>query len=123
MSAGSPLATIPADFEPLTAVILSAARLGVVFPETFVNVIAALIEVVPLVVLVRDERQRSELLTHLTDWGLETNRVYFVHSPAALMWIRDYGPQFLRQGDGSYVMLDADYFRTELPAEDHVPHA
>lgn len=122
MNAGNFLTTVPADFEPLSAVVLSAARLGVVFPETFVRVIAELIDVVPLVVLVRDERQRSELLTHLTDWGLGTNRIYFVHSPAALMWVRDYGPQFLRSGDGSYVMLDAEYFRTELPAEDQVPH-
>jgi agmatine deiminase len=91
------------------------------FPQALLDITSALIEKIPLVGIVRDEEQRRSVLTLLCDWGLPAHLLSFVSMPVKGMWVRDYGPSFVRKADGSIIILDPDYLEVDRPEDDLVP--
>src|SRR5215212_8533013 len=47
--------------------------------------------------------------------------MHFISLPVKGMWVRDYGPGFVRQRDGSITILDADYLESDRPEDDKAP--
>jgi agmatine/peptidylarginine deiminase len=115
-----PTTCMPADFERQSGILLGANELLPHHPQELVGVVAALIDQLPLFAVITGEAQRRELLTTLCDWGLAAHRLRCVSSPAIGLWVRDYGPSFVRT-NGRVRILDAEYFYPNRPDDDRFP--
>lgn len=115
-----PTTCMPADFERQSGILLGANELLPHHPQELVGLAAALIDRVPLFAVVTGEAQRQELLTTLCDWGLPAHRLRCVSSSAIGLWVRDYGPTFVR-ANGRLCILDAEYFYPNRPDDDRFP--
>jgi agmatine/peptidylarginine deiminase len=111
---------MPADFERQSAILLGANELLPHHPQEMVGLVAALVERVALFAVITGESQRRDLLTTLCDWGLPAHRLRCVSSSAIGLWVRDYGPTFVKSL-GRVCILDAEYFYPNRPADDRFP--
>ena len=111
---------MPADFERQSAILLGVNELLPHHPRVLMDLVAALVDVVPLVAVITGEEQRRDLLATLCDWGLPAHKLHFVRSPAVGLWVRDYGPAFVRRGQRTYV-LDAEYWYPGRTDDDRFP--
>ena len=114
-----PRTIMPADFERQSAVLIGVNELLPYHPPVLTGLVSALIDRVPVIAVITGEEQRRDLLTTLCDWGLPAHRVRAVRSPATGLWVRDYGPSFVKR-DGRVCVLDAEY-HDHLPQDDHFP--
>lgn len=102
----------PGEFEKQSALLLGLTDLIECSPRTVVDIVGALIDHIPLVGIVEGEEQRLQMLGLLCDWGLPAHQMYFVFMPTGI-WVRDFGPSFVRWSDGRIALLDAEYGQTE----------
>jgi len=112
---------MPADFEKQSAILLGCNELFPFHPRVLVELCAALIDKIALIGLVEDEEQRKQVITLLCDWGLPAHLLHFVSLPVKGMWVRDYGPAFVRGRDGAITILDAEYLEVDRPEDDKAP--
>src|SRR6266513_2514505 len=112
---------MPAEFEKQSAILLGCNELLPYHPRVLVELAAALIDKIALIALVEDEEQRKLLITLLCDWGLPAHLMHFISLPVKGMWVRDYGPGFVRKRDGSITILDAEYLEEDRPEDDKAP--
>lgn len=116
----------PADFDPPGAVLIGAAELSPVHPETFVAVVAALHDETEVVAILSSEQDVEVARAQLRDAGLPHDAIHYLIAPLDSAWIRDYGPLFAYGEasvplfvDAQYSNVDADQERThddDLPA-------
>lgn len=111
---------MPADFERQSAILIGVNELLPHHPHILTALVSALIDHVPVVAVITGEEQRRDLLTTLCDWGLPAHRVRAVRSPAVGLWVRDYGPSFVKRG-GRVCALDAEYWYPDRPDDDRFP--
>ena len=111
---------MPADFERQGAILLGVNELLPHHPRVLTDLVAALVDHVPLVAVVTGEEQRRDLLATLCDWGLPAHKVRCVRSGATGLWVRDYGPAFLKRG-GRVCVLDAEYWYPGRADDDRFP--
>src|SRR5687767_10043506 len=97
---------MPAEFEKQSALLLGSNELLSFYPQLLVQLVSALIDKIALIGLVESESQRKHLITLLCDWGLPAHLLNFISLPVKGMWVRDYGPGFVRRADGSITILD-----------------
>lgn len=114
-------ACAPGDFEKQSAILLGCNELLPYHPQAMVGIVGALIERLPLIGMVIDEEQRRQLVTLLCDWGLPVHLMHFVSMPVKGMWVRDYGPGFVRTRDNGITILDADYLELDRRVDDNAP--
>ncbi len=112
---------MPADFEKQSALLLGCNELLPYHPQSLVELCAALIDKIALIGIVESEEQRKHVITLLCDWGLPAHLLHFVSLPVKGMWVRDYGPAFVRGRDGAITILDAEYLETDRPEDDKAP--
>ncbi|HZN68532.1 MAG TPA: agmatine deiminase family protein [Tepidisphaeraceae bacterium] len=122
MDVGWVSASPPGDFEPHAAIILSLTEMLEVSPRTVVELVRALADRVPLVLIVRGEAQRQQAIVLLSDWGLPAHRFHFLFMPVGT-WTRDFAPGFVRWSDGRVIILDARSPFPDRPNDDVVPAA
>lgn len=113
--------TVPAEFERQSAIFLGCNELLPYQPQVLIDVVAALIDRVPLVALIDGEEQRRSVITSLCDWGLPGHWMNFMRTHAKTAWVRDWGPTFVRLPDSSLAILDAEY--NNRPEDDLAPRA
>src|SRR5688500_1152161 len=111
---------MPADYEQQSALLLGVNELLPYHPHVLTELVAALVERIPLVAVVTGEAQRRDLLATLCDWGLPAHRLHSVFSAAVGLWVRDYGPTFVGRGADARV-LDAEYWYPGRLADDRFP--
>jgi agmatine/peptidylarginine deiminase len=92
-------------------------------PRIALDIVNATIDHIPLLAIVASEDQRIQILSHLCDWGIPAHLIHFACMPLKGMWVRDYGPAFVRWCDGQITILDADYDQADRRNEDYVPTA
>lgn len=114
-------ACLPGDFERQSAILLGCNELLPYHPQAMVDVISALIDRIPIIALVEDEEQRRQLVTLLCDWGVPAHLLHFISLPVKGMWVRDYGPSFVRTRAHGITILDADYIEADRPVDDNAP--
>jgi len=112
---------MPAEFEKQSALLLGCNELLPYHPRVLVEICAALLEKIALIGLVESEEQRKHIITLLCDWGLPAHLMNFISLPVKGMWVRDYGPGFVRKRDGSITILDAEYLESDRPEDDKAP--
>jgi len=96
------------EFQPQSAIILNG-DLITQDGQIFVAIVSAVRTRVQLIVLAPSAVHRLLGRSLLADNGMPADAVKFVISPAQTMWVRDYGPQFVRRIDGAAEILDAQY--------------
>lgn len=112
---------MPAEFEKQSAILLGTTELLTYYPQLLVELVSVLIDKVALIGIVESESQRKHLITLLCDWGLPAHLLNFISLPVRGMWVRDYGPGFVRRADGSITILDAEYLEPDRPEDDKAP--
>jgi agmatine/peptidylarginine deiminase len=111
---------MPADFEEQSAIMLGCNELVRHHPQVLVDIVGALVDKIPLLAIINSEEERRDLLALLCDWGLPAHYLHFVSMPVAGMWVRDYGPSFVRKGN-DIVILDPDYIEPDRRFDDQAP--
>ena len=100
---------LPGEFAPQAGMLLGCHELLAHTPGVFVDVVRALQGNLSVFALVCDEKRRRMGADLLKRSGLPDEAVHWLVLPLNSVWVRDYGPLFLRGGDGSVVVADCEY--------------
>lgn len=114
-------ARIPGEFEHQEAVMLGFNELIELHPQTLVDIVRAIDGRKKIVGLISRPEQEQLALGLLKMNGLKTEHVSFFLWPAASMWVQDFGPQQLVNGDVR--IIDFAYHHPGRDAEDELPMA
>lgn len=116
---------LPGDFQPQSAVLLGVNELVRYHPAAFGSIIEALHNQVRVIGLVAKPEEVTLARTILDHYQLPPDAVDFVQLPLNSMWVRDYGPFFIRRPDGQVHLIDSEYDAvgndTERADDDAVP--
>lgn len=115
------LASHPGDFEKQSAIILGCNELLPFYPQILVDLVSILVHRIPILAIVNSEEQRRNLITLICDWGLPAHLLHYVSMPVKGMWVRDYGPMFVRREKAGIVINDAEYLELDRPDDDLAP--
>jgi agmatine/peptidylarginine deiminase len=122
-SAFSPAAyRLPGEFERQGTIFLGCGELATFYPDLLADVVEAVRHRVDVAALVVNAEGRRAVSDILVSRGLPSDAVHYIEVPHETMWIRDYGPLFVRRStDGQDVVVDADYERFARPKDDNAP--
>lgn len=111
-----PLAPIRncAEWEPLTGVLI---RYPLGLPYSFLT---DLDDIVTLHVVVSSGYQNTARSNFVAN-GVDTSRVEWLVKPNDSIWVRDYGPWFVFDGNGDLAIVDHVYNRPQRPNDDLIP--
>jgi len=112
----SPLADA-GEFAPQAALLLSAGELASCLPDVFRDIVRAVRGKAPILCMAANSAERQAVRNILRQAALPAEAVRFVSIPLDTMWVRDYGPFFVRRSDGSVWLLDMDYSPGNARAE------
>jgi agmatine/peptidylarginine deiminase len=100
---------LAAEFDRQSAILLGSGELVLFHPKVYVDLVTALRPTVTVLALVADDDQRQAAAELLAKARLPTDAARLLVAPVDTMWVRDYGPFFVRRADGSAAVLDLDY--------------
>jgi agmatine/peptidylarginine deiminase len=113
---------LPAEFERQGTIFLGCSELATFYPDLLADVVEAVRHRIDIAALVVNAEGGKAVADILINRGLPTDAVRYVEVPHETMWIRDYGPLFVRRkSDGQAVVVDADYERFARPKDDNAP--
>ncbi|MCS7304679.1 MAG: agmatine deiminase family protein [Thermoguttaceae bacterium] len=115
------LGHLPADFEPIEALVFSAGLLVRRDPELLLQMMEALQDHTTLVGLVNDTHQRRKVEKLLAERKILPRSLRLVEIAHNTVWIRDYGPIFFRFPDMHSGAYDAEYPDPGRRLDDAVP--
>ncbi len=107
---GKPLC-LSADFESQKSLVLVADKLARDFPRELVEIVTATGDRVELIGLVSDEPGRDRVRGLLAENGLTADSIRVLQLPCETIWVRDFGPVFVRSSDSRLLAFDFDYLR------------
>lgn len=114
-------ARMPAEFEHHDALLLGVNELIDFHPRTLVDIVRAIDGRMKILALISRPEQERATLDLLNSSGIATNDVNFFLWPAASMWVQDFGPQELVNGDVH--VIDFDYQHAGRDEENQLPMA
>jgi len=114
---------LPGDFEPHEAIILVGGKLARRFPSVLTTIIVNSRERLRPVLIVSSKEEEQHVLHLLRQSKLSAECVRFIESPTNTIWMRDFGPVFVRNSDGSLGVFDPDYGKPLRAMDDAVPLA
>lgn len=111
----------PGEFEPLKGVFITwryayGSSQDVILRE----IVREVVETCKSFVIVRSSTERSNVTNFLTSGGVLLDSVEFMIYPNNTIWIRDYGPCFIRKQDNTEGIVDFIYNRPR-PDDDTIP--
>jgi len=111
----------PGEFEPLKGVFITwqygyGSSQDVIFHEIVRGVVAT----GKSFIMVRSGSEQSNIESYLSSGGVPLDSVTFMIFPNNTIWIRDYGPWFMRQQDNTEGIVDFIYNRPR-PDDDTIP--
>ena len=86
-------------------------------PKVFVDIVAAAHRSIPIVALLPGKADIAGASSLLRKHGLGPEAVRYAVMPMDSMWIRDYGPVFVRRADGSLSIADGQYVYVDEAAK------
>lgn len=104
------------EFDRQDGIILGCNELAEFHPKVMVDMIRAMAGKVEVYGLVNDATQRQKVISLLEQNGVAASSVEFLELPAWGMWVRDFGPKFLRNKIGGLTTVDFAYL--DRPATD-----
>lgn len=103
------LINLRAEFRPQSALVIGANELIPLYPSIFKDLITALHGRVQVIGIISNDEQLRAGKELLREVGLPPHAVRFLRFPINTMWIRDFGPFFVRYQDGTIKVVDTDY--------------
>jgi agmatine/peptidylarginine deiminase/tetratricopeptide (TPR) repeat protein len=116
--------TLPGEFEPQEAILLSWAADMSWSHATLLEMVRAIQETTLVVLLVPDDEVREELLQALKEEEIPPERVEILMIQTDTIWVRDYGPLTVRCADGAVRIASSmfkDSFEDPAPGNDFFP--
>jgi len=104
---------MPGEFESCDAIVLGCNEMVQYHPRTMLEIISLLRDHVGVVAMVDTQARRDQVITCLVDAGIPPDSVDVVVQPTVGMWIRDYGPIFVRLRNGKMVAVRNDYLEPD----------
>jgi agmatine/peptidylarginine deiminase len=115
---------LPGEFERQGTIFFGSGELATFYPDLLADLVEAVRHRIDVAALVNDANGRQAVAEILARRGLPADAVRCIETPHDTMWIRDYGPLFVRRiDDGRAVVVDADYERFARPKDDSAPQA
>ncbi len=108
----------PGEFENLKGVFVSwiYGTSNAIFRE----IVREVVEVSRIFIIVESGSEQSAISSYLTGNGISLDSIEFYIWPRNSIWIRDFGPWFMRQEDNSEGIVDFQYNRPR-PQDDTIP--
>lgn len=97
------------EFVPQSGLLLGCNELVRYHPAVYTSAVAALRGRAPVFGLVTNDEEIEMGRRLLKDAGVSGDNFWFVKTPLDTVWVRDFGPMFVRQTDGSVTVIDTDY--------------
>lgn len=114
-------ARMPAEFERHDALMIGFNELVDLHPQTLVDIVRAINQRIKILGLISRPEQEQATLDLLETHGVPTDNVRFFLWPATSMWVQDFGPQELVNGDVR--VIDFDYHHPGRDEENQLPMA
>jgi agmatine deiminase len=108
----------PGEFERLSGVFISW-EYGV-SNAIFREIVREVVEISRIFIIVESGSEQSAISSYLTGNGIALDSVEFYIWPRNSIWIRDFGPWFMRQEDDNEGIVDFQYNRPR-PQDDTIP--
>ncbi len=105
----------PGEFTPQAALLLGCNEIIEFYPRLLVDVVRAVGPRMPIIALVQTADQGRRSWALLRKHNLPTASVFFTVVPMNSMWVRDYGPFFVRLDDDTVAVADAEYDTLHTP--------
>lgn len=113
---------LPGEFERQGTIFLGCGELATFFPDLLADVVETVRRRVDVAALVTGAEGRKAVADILVARGLPADAVHYVKVPHDTMWVRDYGPVFVRRAsDGQALIVDPSYERFARPLDDAAP--
>jgi len=77
--------------------------------SVFAGMVDAIQDVAVVYVVTANENNKTDCLNYLASQGVPNENIEFVFAPTNSIWIKDYGPWFVRQQDNSLGIIDMPY--------------
>ncbi|MCE9607456.1 MAG: agmatine deiminase family protein [Planctomycetia bacterium] len=103
----SPL--MPAEFDRQDGMLLGCNELVIYHPRLMVQMIQAMAGKLEIYGLINDAIQQQKVVSLLEENGLPADTVQFLEITARGMWVRDFGPKFIRNQSGGLTIVDYAY--------------
>ena len=104
---------VPAEFGQQSAVLLAGNILMRSHPEVYALLVREISERAPVVSIISSVEESLIGREVLDEFGISRDKVHFLFMPLDTIWIRDYGPIFVRRSDGSPMVVDT-YYSSQL---------
>jgi|GEM_PF-1016546 len=117
-------ATLPGEFEPQEAILMSWNRNGSWAGPVLLDMLRAIQETTPVVLLVPDNEIRDDVFDEITKAGIPLDQIELLTLGTDTAWTRDYGPLTVRCDDGAVRIacsMFIDSFVDPLAINDSVP--
>jgi len=121
-TAPDPVLVLPGEFEPVDRVLIGWEESNWELLDYFTNLALAITEEADLVVA-GERDDRDELVSYLVRAGVPQERIDRIDAPLDTMWMRDYGPVFVRAPNGEQVVVDLPYALGDRSLDDELPAA
>ncbi len=110
----------PGEFEPLRGVFVTWIYGSASYNAIFRQIVAEAGEVSRVYIIVGSTSEQNTITTYLQANSVPMDSVSFYVWPRNSIWIRDYGPWFMRQHDNTEGIVDFVYNRPR-PLDDTIP--
>jgi len=108
----------PGEFEKLRGVWITWIQYS--YDNVFREIVREVVDVCKAYIIVGGSSEQSYVESYLTSGGVPLDSVYFYVYPRNSVWIRDYGPWFIREEGDSEAIVDFIYNRPR-PNDDAIP--
>jgi len=113
--------SLPADFQKHKTLLIAGGVLSRKCPGVLPSVVAAVSGRLDVVVLVANKDDRRRVEAELTEAKLPADAVRFLKVPVDTMWVRDYGPIFVKDAEGRSLAVDTEYQISRRPSDNAIP--
>lgn len=109
------------EFRAGGALVLGLSEMVERHPKTLVDILVALDDRLPVIGVVANGGQLEDVQSLVKEAGAPVMNLELVQVPIVGMWMRDYGPGFVRLPDNRFVVTDAIYGREGHVVDDWIP--
>ncbi|MCK9463904.1 MAG: agmatine deiminase family protein [Proteobacteria bacterium] len=110
----------PGEFEPMDSALITVINYGGAYFPMWRDMIDAYSGVAHVYIIMDNTTTQNYLQTLLDDVGVPADAYTYLDYPVNTIWVRDYGPETVREEDGTRHIVDFDYGSTR-PLDNAIP--
>jgi len=110
----------PGEFEPADSVVITVLSYGAAFFPMWRDMVDAYSDVTHTYIITQDPDVQDYLESMLSGAEVPAETYTYLDLPVDSIWMRDYGPEFVREEDGTRHVVDFKYYSAR-PLDDAIP--